>query len=64
MNAARVQKAVVAQVGDYVCFSILGGAIDNPEMYGFTSDEEVADYYESMNMNAIYAIQGYLGIWE
>ena len=64
MNAARVQKAVVAQVGDYVCFSILGGAIDNPDMYGFTSDEEVADYYESMNMNAIYAIQGYLGIWE
>ena len=64
MNAARVQKAVVQQVGDYVCFSILGGALDNPEMYGFTSDEEIADYYESMNMNAIYAIQGYLGIWE
>jgi len=64
MNEARVQKAVVQQVGDYVCFSILGGAIDDPSVYGFTTDEELADYYEQMNMNAIYAIQGYLGIWE
>lgn len=64
MNEARVQKAVVQQVGDYVCFSILGGAVDDPSMYGFTTDEELADYYEQMNMNAIYAIQGYLGIWE
>ena len=64
MNEARVQRAVVQQVGDYVCFSILGGAIDDPSVYGFTTDEEVADYYEQMNMNAIYAIQGYLGIWE
>ena len=64
MNVARIQRAVVQQVGDYVCFSILGGAIDDPAMYGFTTDEEVADYYEQMNMNAIYAIQGYLGIWE
>jgi len=64
MNVARIQRAVVQQVGDYVCFSILGGAVDDPSMYGFTTDEEVADYYEQMNMNAIYAIQGYLGIWE
>jgi len=64
MNEARVQKPVVQQVGDYVCFSILGGAIDDPSVYGFTTDEELADYYEQMNMNAIYAIQGYLGIWE
>lgn len=64
MNEARVKSAVVQQVGDYVCFSILGGAIDDPSVYGFTTDEEVADYYAQMNMNAIYAIQGYLGIWE
>ena len=64
MNEARVKSAVVQQVGDYVCFSILGGAIDDPSLYGFTTDEEVADYYAQMNMNAIYAIQGYLGIWE
>ncbi len=64
MNVARIQRAVVEQVGDYVCFSILGGAVDDPSMYGFTTDEELADYYEQMNMNAIYAIQGYLGIWE
>ena len=64
MNVARIQKAVVQQVGDYVCFSILGGVVDDPAMYGFTTDEELADYYEMMNMNAIYAIQGYFGIWE
>ena len=64
MNEARVKNAVVQQVGNYVCFSILGGAIDDPSVYGFTTDEEVADYYAQMNMNAIYAIQGYLGIWE
>lgn len=64
MNEARVKSAVVQQVGDYVCFSILGGAIDDPAAYGFTTDEEVADYYAQMNMNAIYAMQGYLGIWE
>jgi len=64
MNEARVKSAVVQKVGDYVCFSILGGAIDDPAAYGFTTDEEVADYYAQMNMNAIYAMQGYLGIWE
>ena len=64
MNVARIQRAVVEQVGDYVCFSILGGAVDDPSMYGFTTDEELADYYEMMNMNAIYALQSYLGIWE
>lgn len=64
MNEARVKTAAVAQVGDYVCFSILGGAVDNPEEMGITNDEELAGYYESMNMNAIYALQSYLGIWE
>ena len=64
MNEARVKTAAVAQVGDYVCFSILGGAVDNPEEMGITNDEELASYYESMNMNAIYALQSYLGIWE
>ena len=64
MNQARVQRAVVQQVGDYVCFSILGGAVDNPEEMGIYSDEELAGYYESMSMNAIYALQSYLGIWE
>ena len=64
MNEARVKTAAVAQVGDYVCFSILGGAVDNPEEWGITTDEELAEYYESMNMNAIYALQSYLGIEE
>jgi len=64
MNEARVQTAAVAQVGDYVCFSILGGAVDNPEEWGIMNDEELAAYYESMNMNAIYALQSYLGIFE
>jgi len=64
MNEARVKTAAVAQVGDYVCFSILGGAVDNPEEFGIYSDEELVGYYESMNMNAIYALQSYLGIWE
>lgn len=64
MNEARVQNAVVQQVGDYVCFSILGGALDDPSIYGYTTDEEVANHYAEQNMNAIYAIQGYLGIWE
>lgn len=64
MNETRVKAAAVEQVGDYVCFSILGGALDNPEEYGLTTDEDLISYYESMNMNAIWAIQSYLGIWE
>ncbi len=64
MNEARVKSAVVAQVGDYVCFSILGGAVDNPEEVGITNDEELASYYEGMNMNAVYTMQNYLGIVE
>lgn len=64
MNVTRVQSAVVEQVGDYVCFVILGSVVEDPEAYGFTSDDEVAEYYTSMNMNAVYAIQSYLGIWE
>lgn len=62
MNEARVKTAAVAQVGDYVCFSILGGAVDNPEEMGIYSDEELVSYYEMMNMNAIYAMQSYLGV--
>ena len=38
--------------------------IHDTAAYGFTTDEEVAEYYAQMNMNAIYAMQGYLGIWE
>ena len=64
MNEARVQTAAVAQVGDYVCFSILGGAVDNPEEWGIMDETQLAEYYEGMNMNAIYALQSYLGIWE
>ena len=64
MNEARVKTAAVAQVGDYVCFSILGGAVDNPEEWGLTTEEDLANYYESMNMNAIYALQSYLGVEE
>ncbi len=62
MNEARVQTAAVARVGDYVCFSILGGVVDNPEEWGMTSEEELISYYEGMNMNAVYALQSYLGI--
>ena len=64
VSSADDVRALGIGVGDYVCFSILGGAVDNPEEFGITSDEELAEYYESMNMNAIYALQSYLGIWE
>ena len=64
MNEARVKTAVVATVGDYVCFSILGGALDNPEDYGITTDEDLMSYYENQNMTAVYALQSYLGIWD
>ena len=64
MNEARVKTAVVANVGDYVCFSILGGALDNPEDYGITTDEDLMAYYENQNMTAVYVLQQYLGIWE
>ncbi len=64
MNEARVKTAVVEQVGDYVCFSILGGAVDDPAAYGLSTEEEIAAYYEMMNMNTVYAMQSYLGISE
>ena len=64
MNEARVKTAVVANVGDYVCFSILGGALDNPEDYGITTDEDLMAYYENQNMTAVYVLQQYLGIFE
>lgn len=64
MNEARVKSAVVQAVGDYVCFSILGGVVDNPEDMGLNTDEDIADYYLNMNMNAIYAIMQHTGIYE
>jgi len=62
MNEARVKSAVIEQVGDYVCFSILGGVVEDPE--SFPTDEELENHYADQNMYAIYALQGYLGIFE
>ncbi len=64
MNEGRVRTAAVEQVGEYVCFSILGGAVDNPEDMGITTEEELDEYYGLMNENAINAIKEYFGIWE
>lgn len=64
MNKPRVQSAWVVTVGDYAIFSILGGALDDPEMYGITTDEDLIAYYESNNSNAEWAVRGYLNIWE
>lgn len=64
MNKPRVQTAWVVTVGDYAIFSILGGAVDNPEEMGIYSDEDLLMYYESQNSNAEWAVRGYLGIWE
>ncbi len=64
VNVARVQSAVVKKVGDYVCFSILGGVCEDPESWGIMTDEDLISYYENQNMTAIYALQGLLGIWE
>ena len=64
MNKPRVQSAWVVTVGDYAIFSILGGALDDPEMYGISTDEDLFAYYESQNSNAEWAVRGYLGIWE
>lgn len=62
MNAARVRGAVVDVVGDYVCFSILGGVLEDDSWV--TSEEELIEYYEAVSRNAIYAIQNYAGIFE
>lgn len=64
MNKPRVQTAWVVTVGDYAIFSILGGAVDNPEEMGIYSDEDLLGYYESQNSNAEWAVRGYLNIWE
>ena len=64
MNELRVQSALVEVIGEYVCFSILGGALDNPEEYGISSDEDLLAYYVTQNENAIWAIRSYLNIWE
>lgn len=64
MNKARVESAVVEELGGYVCFVILGNTVDDAAAYGFTSEEELTDYYTSMNENAVYAIQNYLGLEE
>lgn len=62
MNEARVRGAVVDVVGDYVCFSILGGILEDDSWV--TSEEELVEYYEAVSRNAIYAIQNYTGIFE
>lgn len=64
MNEPRVKSAVIETVGNYVCFSILGGAVDDPESMGLNTDEDLISYYESMNMNAVYAVMQYTGIFE
>lgn len=60
-NAPRVNSAVVQQVGDYACFIILGGVIDNWEAY---DNATLIEMYEQHNMMAIDAMKSYLGIWE
>lgn len=60
-NVPRVNSAVVQQVGDYVCFVILGGVLDNWEE---VETETLIQIYEQKNMMAIDAIKSYLGIWE
>ncbi|MGN0506178.1 MAG: DUF4358 domain-containing protein [Lachnospiraceae bacterium] len=62
MNEARVKSAVIETVGDYVCFSILGGVAQDTSWA--TSEEELVEYYTSINMSAVYAIQNYTGIYE
>lgn len=64
MNEGRVRTAAVEQVGEYVCFSILGGALDDPEALGITTEEELDEYYGMMNENAINALKDYFNIWE
>lgn len=62
MNAPRVRGAVVESVGDYVCFSILGGVLDDDSW--ITSDEELIEYYQNVSSNAIRVIQKHTGITE
>lgn len=62
MNAARVRGAVVDVVGDYVCFSILGGVLDDDSWV--TSEEELVEYYESVSQNAIRVLQNYADLSE
>ena len=40
------------------------GALDDPESYGITTEEDLMGYYENQNMTAVYVLQQYLGIWE
>lgn len=62
MNAPRVRGAVVESVGDYVCFSILGGVLEDDSW--ITSEEELIEYYQSISSNAIRVIQKHTGITE
>ena len=66
MNELRVKSAVVGNVGEYVFFSILGGALDNPADYGIAEDDSAAmlEYYTTKNSDAEWAIRNYLNIWE
>lgn len=63
-NLPRVQSALVFTVGDYVFFANLGGALEDPELYGITTEEDLIMYYEAQNGNAEWAVRTYLGIWE
>lgn len=62
MNAPRVRGAVVESVGDYVCFSILGGVLEDDSW--ITSEEELIEYYQSISSNAVRVIQKHTGITE
>lgn len=64
VNAVRTQGAVVAQVDDYVCFAIIGDVIENPEEWGFESEEAMIAWYTNYNMNAVHAMNEYFGIVE
>ena len=61
MNEPRVKTAAVEQVGDYVCFSVLGGAADGWEEM---EEVELENYYARMNETAIEALKVYLGVEE
>ncbi len=66
MNEARVQTATIEKIGDYTCFFILGGPLDEALWadYGITTEEQLLEHYTNTNAWAVDAVKGYLGIWE
>lgn len=62
MNEARVKSAVVATVGDYVCFSILGGVLEDNSW--LETPEAEVEYYAAVNTRAVDVIRKGLGITE